>query len=187
MVVVMTQMMMMILMKRKKPDQAGDDGWSFETVKPQKTGPVKASEPPAAVSTPTPKDTKNSNGSNTKPSVVSPPQDSKNSKDKKGSTSKASSKPEEDIKAKPAEVKPAEVKQPEIKPASTAVTNANAGRPSALTSVIYPVLSKLLKTYQDEATISALAQLKIAFDNAERAQPGLTHTMIAQIIETLKR
>jgi len=170
--------------KKNKPDQT-DDGWAFETVKPQKTGPVKASETPVSVSTPTTKDTKASNG-NSKPTAATP-QDSKNSKDKKGSTSKASSKPEEETKAKPAEVKPAEVKQPEIKPASTAAANANAGRPSALTSVIYPVLSKLLKTYQDEATISALAQLKIAFDNAERAQPGLTHTMIAQIIETLKR
>lgn len=60
-------------------------------------------------------------------------------------------------------------------------------RPSALTSVIYPVLSKLLKTNQEEPVIASLAQLKIAFDNAERAKPGITHAMIAQIIETLKR
>lgn len=60
-------------------------------------------------------------------------------------------------------------------------------RPSALTSVIYPVLSKLLKTNQEEPVIATLAQLKIAFDNAERAKPGITHAMIAQIIETLKR
>ncbi len=60
-------------------------------------------------------------------------------------------------------------------------------RPSALTSVIYPVLSKLLKSTTDENVISSLAQLKIAFDNAEKSQPGITHTMIAQIIETLKR
>jgi len=72
---------------------------------------------------------------------------------------------------------------------STPASNGqqNGARPSALTSVIYPVLSKLLKTHQDEATIAALAQLKIAFDQAEKAQPGITHTMIAQIIETLKR
>jgi len=60
-------------------------------------------------------------------------------------------------------------------------------RPSALTSVIYPVLSKLLKSNQEEGVIAALAQLKIAFDNAERAKPGITHSLIAQIIETLKR
>jgi hypothetical protein len=86
-------------------------------------------------------------------------------------------------------------------------TKDNGNRPSALTSVIYPVLSKvcgqihvalpsqsfltdpcqLLKNNTDEEVISALAQLKIAFDNAEKAQPGITHTMIAQIIETLKR
>eukprot|EP01110_Echinostelium_bisporum_P008174 TRINITY_DN29_c0_g1_i1.p1 TRINITY_DN29_c0_g1~~TRINITY_DN29_c0_g1_i1.p1 ORF type:complete len:487 (-),score=191.75 TRINITY_DN29_c0_g1_i1:311-1771(-) len=64
---------------------------------------------------------------------------------------------------------------------------AQPARPSALTSVIYPVLSKLLKTNQEEPVIAALAQLKIAFDNAEKAKPGITHAMIAQIIETLKR
>jgi len=76
-------------------------------------------------------------------------------------------------------------------PSSTAVAAApaanNGARPSALTSVIYPVLSKLLKSNQEEAVIAALAQLKIAFDNAERAKPGITHNLIAQIIETLKR
>jgi len=60
-------------------------------------------------------------------------------------------------------------------------------KPSALTSVIYPVLSKLLKQHQDEQVIAALAQLKIAFDNAERSKPGITHSLIAHIIETLKR
>lgn len=96
----------------------------------------------------------------------------------------------------------------EIKPAANATTPTNGAagavgasatpgapgavagqqtRPSALTSVIYPVLSKLLKTNQEEPVIATLAQLKIAFDNAERAKPGITHAMIAQIIETLKR
>lgn len=62
-------------------------------------------------------------------------------------------------------------------------------RPSALTSVIYPVLGRLLKAHQnddDDKVVAALAQLKIAFDNAENAQPGITHQMIAHIIETLK-
>lgn len=72
--------------------------------------------------------------------------------------------------------------------AAPAATNGGQpARPSALTSVIYPVLSKLLKTNQEEPVIAALAQLKIAFDSAERAKPGITHSMIAQIIETLKR
>ncbi len=48
-------------------------------------------------------------------------------------------------------------------------------------------VGQLLKSNTDENVINALAQLKIAFDNAEKAQPGITHTMIAQIIETLKR
>lgn len=59
-------------------------------------------------------------------------------------------------------------------------------KPSALTSVIYPVLAKLLKTNQEDEVVAALAQLKIAFDNAEKAKPGITHSLIAQMIETLK-
>jgi len=70
-----------------------------------------------------------------------------------------------------------------------AANGANpAARPSALTSVVYPVLGKLLKTHQDQQqVVTALAQLKMAFDNAEKVQPGITHSIIAQIIETLKR
>jgi len=45
----------------------------------------------------------------------------------------------------------------------------------------------LLKTTQEENVIAAVAQLKMAFDNAEKAKPGISHQMIAQIIETLKR
>jgi len=71
-------------------------------------------------------------------------------------------------------------------PSGSGSVSSNS-RPSALTSVIYPVLSKLLKSNQEEGVIAALAQLKIAFDNAERAKPGITHQLIAQIIETLKR
>ncbi|KAN0042232.1 hypothetical protein ACTFIV_004791 [Dictyostelium citrinum] len=72
-------------------------------------------------------------------------------------------------------------------PNGAAVTQQQAPRASALTSVIYPVLSKLLKNTSDENVINALAQLKMAFDNAEKAKPGITHSLIAQIIETLKR
>lgn len=86
---------------------------------------------------------------------------------------------------------PAAATAPAVAAPAPAANGAAAGsappRPSALTSVIYPVLSKLLKTNQEEPVIAALAQLKIAFDNAERAKPGITHAMIAQIIETLKR
>eukprot|EP01128_Nolandella_sp_AFSM9_P012021 TRINITY_DN888_c0_g1_i1.p1 TRINITY_DN888_c0_g1~~TRINITY_DN888_c0_g1_i1.p1 ORF type:complete len:450 (-),score=140.03 TRINITY_DN888_c0_g1_i1:110-1432(-) len=66
-------------------------------------------------------------------------------------------------------------------------SSSESGKPSALTSVIYPALSKLLKQTKDEETVKALTQLKDAFDNAESTQPGITHSLIAQIIETLKR
>lgn len=70
-------------------------------------------------------------------------------------------------------------------PTKGSVSSGDA-RPSALTSVIYPALSKLLKNNKDDNVMHALAALKVAFDNAEKAQPGLTHAFIAQIIETLK-
>jgi len=44
----------------------------------------------------------------------------------------------------------------------------------------------LLKTNSDPNVIGAVKQLKDAFDNAEAVLPGITHTMIAQIIETIK-
>lgn len=72
-------------------------------------------------------------------------------------------------------------------PATPTGQQGQGSRPSALTSVIYPALSKLLKTNKDEAVVHALAQLKLAFDAAEKAQSGITHNFIAQIIETLKR
>jgi len=85
----------------------------------------------------------------------------------------------------PAKPAPTPVATP-TKAASAPAAAAGQQRPSALTSVIYPVLGRLLKTQHDEKAVAALAQLKIAFDNAETAQPGITHQMIAHIIETLK-
>jgi len=58
---------------------------------------------------------------------------------------------------------------------------------TALINVIYPTLGKLEKSTKDEQVKQALVQLRSSFDAAEIAQPGITHTFIAQIIETLKR
>jgi len=59
-------------------------------------------------------------------------------------------------------------------------------KPSALTSIIYPALDKLSDT-DDDRLIAALEQLKTTFDKAERLQPGISHALIAQIIDTLKK
>jgi len=88
------------------------------------------------------------------------------------------------VQTKPTPVTPQP--KPQTTPAPKPTAASNQQRPSALTSVIYPVLGRLLKTQNDERAVAALAQLKIAFDNAETAQPGITHQMIAHIIETLK-
>jgi len=71
------------------------------------------------------------------------------------------------------------------KPAAPA-TGKKPEKPSALTSVIYPALGKLVKQSKEESVIKALDELKEAFDAAEAVQPGITHNFIAQIIETLK-
>eukprot|EP01100_Stratorugosa_tubuloviscum_P011274 TRINITY_DN500_c2_g1_i1.p1 TRINITY_DN500_c2_g1~~TRINITY_DN500_c2_g1_i1.p1 ORF type:complete len:471 (-),score=304.61 TRINITY_DN500_c2_g1_i1:237-1649(-) len=85
-------------------------------------------------------------------------------------------------------VQPQPVAQPQTQqPAAGQPQAAAQPRASALTSVIYPVLGKLLKNHKDEQVVAALAKLKMAFDEAEKVQPGITHSIIAQIIETLKR
>jgi serine/threonine-protein kinase 24/25/MST4 len=59
-------------------------------------------------------------------------------------------------------------------------------KPSALTSVIHPAITKLVKTAKEDQVINALNNLKSSFDAAESVQPGIAHNFIAQIIETLK-
>jgi len=58
---------------------------------------------------------------------------------------------------------------------------------TALLNVIYPTLGKLAKNSKDDQVTAALNQLKIAFDQAEGTQPGITHNFIVQVIDTLKR
>lgn len=62
-----------------------------------------------------------------------------------------------------------------------------AAQGTVLNSVIYPALGKLLTNHgNDEQVIASMAQLKAAFDNAEKKRPGITHQLIVQIIDTLK-
>jgi serine/threonine-protein kinase 24/25/MST4 len=63
---------------------------------------------------------------------------------------------------------------------------SQSDRPGALTSVIHPAITKVQKTQKEDNVIGALNELKMAFDTAEDLQPGITHSIIAQIIETLK-
>eukprot|EP01119_Soliformovum_irregulare_P001230 TRINITY_DN10954_c0_g1_i1.p1 TRINITY_DN10954_c0_g1~~TRINITY_DN10954_c0_g1_i1.p1 ORF type:complete len:481 (-),score=197.19 TRINITY_DN10954_c0_g1_i1:140-1582(-) len=168
----------------------GNDDWSFDTVKPG----AKANEML--------KESQLNEGKAATPTPVSPSTgraEAIKSTDQRSRSQSESAKAAEpaparrgSIDKKPSNGAPAATPAVTAAPAATAtptdVANPAQGtRPSALTSVIYPVLSKLLKSNQEEGVIAALAQLKIAFDNAERAKPGITHNLIAQIIETLKR
>eukprot|EP01126_Amoeba_proteus_P017422 TRINITY_DN1838_c0_g1_i22.p1 TRINITY_DN1838_c0_g1~~TRINITY_DN1838_c0_g1_i22.p1 ORF type:complete len:357 (+),score=111.33 TRINITY_DN1838_c0_g1_i22:417-1487(+) len=60
-------------------------------------------------------------------------------------------------------------------------------KPSALTSVIYPTIDTISNEIDDERAIAALQHLKTTFENAERLSPGITHSLIASIIETLRK
>jgi hypothetical protein len=45
---------------------------------------------------------------------------------------------------------------------------------------------QMLKQHQDEEMVVGLAQLKYAFDNVERVQPGLTQTFVLSMVEQLQ-
>jgi len=170
-------------------NNAQDDDWIWETIK-EKSAPKFTEDSKGALSAIKNAEVRSARSlsSPETPKKEVPVVDaSKNAIKKNGAPVPAPETPK--VEPKP-EVKvpvPAPVKEIVAPAAATGGSVTNSTRPSALTSVIYPVLSKLLKSNQEEGVIAALAQLKIAFDNAERAKPGITHSLIAQIIETLKR
>jgi len=151
-----------------------DDSWDFGTVKPKK---------PAAGSSPAQEPVK--------PTHSAPAQEP--FKPAQPTATKEPAKPAAAAQPAPA---PAPVHQStqtaaeaalELQRAQPTAVQKPGQKPSALTSVVYPVLRRLLKTHQDnDNVVATLAQLKIAFDNAESAQPGISHQIIALIIETLK-
>jgi len=72
-------------------------------------------------------------------------------------------------------------------PIPAANTASTSGSRNSLNTIIYPTLNKVLQQYPgDQHVTSAMAQLKIAFDFAERAKPGITPIFVAHLIETLK-
>ncbi|GAM25608.1 hypothetical protein SAMD00019534_087830 [Acytostelium subglobosum LB1] len=171
-----------------------DGGWDFPTIKgPKTTTPVMPAAKPAASAT-------NVNGkvdesrSRSNPTTPSAPSPSVTSNGRPAPTNNTpvAAAPVVASTTTPAPVLATSSPTPAGNGASsdrqvTANGAQHQPRASALTSVIYPVLSKLLKSTQDENVVNALAQLKMAFDNAEKTKPGITHMMIAQVIETLKR
>jgi len=157
----------------EKADKGGDnadDDWVFDTIKPVKA-PVPAAAAPAPTPTPAPAK-QEAPAVNKNLAVVDDV-----------APAKTTGAPLQKVPSNGNIAGGA----PAASPAAAGAAGAAATRPSALTSVIYPVLSKLLKSNQEEEVIAALAQLKLAFDKAEKAKPGITHTMIAHIIELLKR
>lgn len=162
--------------EEKDKDNEEDDSWIFDTIKDKKGPPLDESQIAAKYPSKSEERIRASSASSSQKPVVK-------------ETPTPTPPPETKV-APVATPRPAEPVQPVVngnKDANSGQVANQQTRPSALTSVIYPVLSKLLKQNQEEGVIAALAQLKIAFDNAERSKPGITHSLIAQIIETLKR
>lgn len=164
--------------KDKKPED--DDSWIFDTIKDKKGPPPEDPQLPKSGVTKLADDSRTRSGSNTPKPVASSPSDPPKQPVPTPVTNGNGVAPVTQAQQPPQQQVAAS--QPTAQPGQQ-----GQQRPSALTSVIYPVLSKLLRQNQEDAVIAALAQLKIAFDNAERAKPGITHQLIAQVIETLKR
>jgi len=67
------------------------------------------------------------------------------------------------------------------------------GKPSdpskakALRTIIHPSIEKVSKTITEERVLTALNELRSAFDVAEGIQPGTSHNFVAQIIDALKK
>jgi len=186
--------------KQKKKGDDELDPWNFdaeEEAAPPKPTPqptAKAAAPPPASSNhadakvaPAPTPAAPSSASASKGSSKHDTKDKSEKSDKSDKEKSHHKKKHRDGEKEGGEKKKHRDKSSGSRSSQAIIDATNAQRPSALTSVIYPVLGKLLKTHKDEKVIAALAQLKIAFDTAEKAQPGITHGIIAQIIETLKR
>jgi len=73
-------------------------------------------------------------------------------------------------------------KKPERKAKPTDPSKAKA-----LRTIIHPSIEKVAKTITDEKVLTALNELKQAFDVAEGIQPGTSHNFVAQIIDALKK
>ncbi|KAH3757156.1 severin kinase [Pelomyxa schiedti] len=79
--------------------------------------------------------------------------------------------------------------KPVLDAPTTTTTNPTpvAIPPNKVGTIIYPTLNKVLQQYpNDQHVVSAMTQLKIAFDFAERAKPGISTVFLAALIETLK-
>jgi len=73
-------------------------------------------------------------------------------------------------------------KKPERKEKPTDPSKAKA-----LRTIIHPSIEKVALTVTDEKVLTALQELKAAFDMAEGIQAGTSHNFVAQIIDALKK
>jgi len=103
----------------------------------------------------------------------------------------------ETVKGKSAPIKKEESKQavsstpspqstpPSTSPSTTPQTNQKK-KPTAFDNIISPVLTSLEKTVNNDQKKS-LSTLKDAFEHAEDTIPGITHKILAQVIQLLQQ
>jgi hypothetical protein len=72
-------------------------------------------------------------------------------------------------------------------PTAAAAQGGTARKPSAYDTIISPVLTTLLTDAKTPDQKASLEALKVSFENAEIATPGITHKMLANIISMLQR
>jgi len=123
----------------------------------QPTGPGTKTEPPPT----------NGSGSDHE----SPPTDAPKPKQAPTTQAPVPTKPSQAVKTAPRETPP---------------TGTNR-KPSAYDTIINPVLTTLAQDAKTPEQKQALEELKLSFENAEQHTPGITHKLLAQIIQMLQK
>jgi serine/threonine-protein kinase 24/25/MST4 len=96
-------------------------------------------------------------------------------------------KPQPEKPADKAPTAPAPRPLSQAPPTAAAVQGGTGRKPSAYDTIISPVLSTLLTDAKTPDQKASLEALKVSFENAEIATPGITHKMLANIISMLQR
>lgn len=89
----------------------------------------------------------------------------------------------------PAKVQEEKKSPPQQAPKAVPVKRAEGSsrKPSAYDTIINPVLTKLTSEQVSKEQAESIDKLKQAFEEAESCTPGITHKMLAQIIQMLQR
>jgi len=158
-------------------DMNDDGGWEFETVKASKSNPQTQAVAQAVRQQP----------------PVQPPQQTSVSSNDGDSQSGEADSPPTPPKGKAVAPSHAPSKPPPSRPGPSQPPTAasqqggTARKPSAYDTIINPVLTGLANEAKSAEQKASLESLKVSFENAESYTPGITHKMLASIIQMLQK